>query len=78
MELNQIFKIEDYSKAYSFIQGKNYIIQEIEKNKEGDRQFQIVEQPELPQKDLINQRIAELKILLANEDYKTIKYILIN
>lgn len=74
MQLNQIFKIEQYSEAFEYISQNGYTIKEIEKDINGNRQFQIVEIPKPSQKQLAEQEIQELKDLLASTDYKAIKY----
>lgn len=74
MQLNQIFKIEQYSEAFEYISQNGYTIKEIEKDINGNRQFQIVEIPKPSQKQLAEQEIQRLKDLLSSTDYKAIKY----
>lgn len=44
MKLNDIFTIEQYSKAFQFVKEKGYTIKELEReNEDEERRFQIVE-----------------------------------
>lgn len=54
MQLNDIFKEDKYNEAYEFAISNNYIINEIEKDINGNRQFQIVEIPKLTQKEILD------------------------
>lgn len=47
MELNQIFKIDNYSEAVKYADENNYRIVELKPDINGDRQFQIQKVPEL-------------------------------
>lgn len=74
MQLNSIFNLQDYSEGYKYATTNGYTISEIEKDINGNRQFQIVEIPKPSQKQLAEQEIQGLKDLLASTDYKAIKY----
>ena len=44
MKLNEIFKIDRYSQAYDYALSNNFLIQEIQPDSQGERQFQIIQQ----------------------------------
>ena len=54
MELNEVFTIEKYSDAYEYVSKNNYIIEEIERDYRGIRQFKILEQPKQTYEQIIN------------------------
>lgn len=60
MELGTIFYEKDYTSAYNYIKGTEYIIKEIEADEQG-RRFQIVEKPKPSEKELIENEIYTLK-----------------
>lgn len=72
MQLGTIFTLNEYDEAYQYVVENNYMIKEIEP-KNGERQFQITEMPQPTEEDIKQQRIEELKGLLAKTDYKIIK-----
>lgn len=63
MQLNEIFIIDKYDEAYEYAMQNNYIIKEIEKDSNGERQFQIVEIPKPTEEDILetlrNRRFVE-------------------
>lgn len=72
MELGTIFTLEEYEKAYKFVDENGYTIEEIEPKGE-ERQFKIVEIPEPTEEELKQARIDELKDKLSETDYIVIK-----
>lgn len=62
MQLNEIFKIDKYSDAYEYATKNGYIIKEIEKDSNGERQFKIVEIPAPSETEKLQNEINELKI----------------
>lgn len=68
MQLNQIFNIEQYSEAFKYISQNGYTIKEIEKDIDGNRQFQIVEIPKPSAKENTEIEIKQIKETL--EKYK--------
>lgn len=68
MELNKIFKINDYSLAVEFAFQNNYTIIEIEPDVNGERQFQIVEIPAPTEEELKEMRICEIQQRLVELD----------
>ena len=71
-ELGTIFTEEQYSNAYDYVMENGYTIKEIEP-KNGERQFQITEMSQPTEEEIKQQRIEELKGLLAETDYVVIK-----
>lgn len=61
MQLNDIFNIDKYAQAYEYVIQNGYTIKEIEKNLNGERQFQIQEIPKPTQKQLAEIEIDSLK-----------------
>ena len=51
MKLNEIFKIDKYSQAYDYALSNDFLIQEIQPNEQGERQFQIIQQLALQTED---------------------------
>lgn len=62
MQLNDIFNIDKYNEAYEYVIQNGYMIKEIEKNLNGERQFKIVEIPTPSETDNLQNEINELKI----------------
>lgn len=60
MELNQIFKIDNYSEAVKYADENNYRIVELKPDNNGNRQFKIVEM-QINEKELIENEMYELK-----------------
>lgn len=60
MKLGEKFYIDEYNKAFEYVDENNYTIKEIEPDEKG-RRFQIVEVPKPTEKDLILQQIQALK-----------------
>lgn len=58
MQLNEIFTIDKYDEAYEFAESNKYIIKEIEKDENGNRQFQIQEVP----KPTFNENLEILRL----------------
>lgn len=65
---------EDYINKSNYCDEHSLIIIEIEPDEKG-RRFQIQEVPKRTEKETALLRIEELKSLLTNEDFKTIKFI---
>ena len=74
MQLNDIFLEKDYDEAFDYIIKNDFLIKEIEKNAQGERQFKIVEKPLPTEKELNTTEYFALKQQLADMDYKTSKY----
>ena len=70
MKINDIFRENEYNRAWKFIQNNldTLTIQEIEADENG-RRFQIVEIPQPTEKELAQQEITELKQNLIDTDY---------
>lgn len=68
MKLNQIFKIDEYILAANYAFQNNYTIIEIEKDENGERQFQIVEIPAPTEEELKEMRIREIQQRLVELD----------
>lgn len=62
MELNEVFTIEKYADAYEYVTKNNYIIEEIEPDYLGVRQFKILEQPEQTDKQIISSLRARREV----------------
>lgn len=73
MELNQIFRENQYNEACNYCFEHNYTIKEIEADESG-RRFQIIELSPPTEEELIQQEIIELKQRLAETDYQAIKF----
>lgn len=65
MQLNQVFKLDQYSEAFDYISKNGYTIKEIDKDSNGERQFKIIEIAGPSQKELIESQIYEIKEKLA-------------
>lgn len=61
MQLNDIIKLDKYNEAYEYVIQNNYTIREIEKNINGERQFQIVEIPAPSETEKLQNEMNELK-----------------
>ena len=61
MQLNDIFNIDKYAQAYEYVIQNGYMIKEIEKNLNGERQFKIVEIPTPSENERIKSEMNELK-----------------
>ena len=68
MQLNEIFGIEKYNEASNFASINDYTIIEIEKDENGERQFQIVEIPAPTEEELKEMRICEIQQRLVELD----------
>lgn len=60
MELNQIFKIDNYSEAVKYADENNYRIVELKPDNNGNRQFKIVKM-QINEKELIENEMYDLK-----------------
>ena len=65
MNINDVFKIEQYDEAYEFCQANNYIIAEINPDGYGIRQFRLEPQPEPTIEELKQQQVYTLKAELS-------------
>lgn len=72
MELNKIFKSEQYDEAYAFIQDKDYTIQEIYPDSEGNKQFKIIETPKLSKEEELEFNLYLLRNRRQNECFTVI------
>lgn len=61
MQLNDIFNIDKYAQAYEYVIQNGYMIKEIEKNLNGERQFKIVEIPAPSETEKLQDEIYQLK-----------------
>lgn len=61
MQLNDIFNIDKYAQAYEYVIQNGYMIKEIEKNLNGERQFKIVEIPTPSETEKLQNEIYQLK-----------------
>ena len=68
MQLNGIFRIEKYNEASNFANANDYTIIEVEKDENGERQFQIVEIPAPTEEELKEMRIREIQQRLVELD----------
>lgn len=68
MQLNDIVKEDKLQEAFSFATANGYIIREIEKNIDNERQFQIVEIPAPTEEELKEMRIYEIQQRLVELD----------
>lgn len=68
MQLNEIFRMDRYREAIDFASINDYTIIEIEKDENGERQFQIVEIPAPTEEELKEMRIREIQQRLVELD----------
>ena len=68
MQLNEVFRIEKYNEASNFANANDYTIIEVEKDENGERQFQIVEIPAPTEEELKEMRICEIQQRLVELD----------
>lgn len=68
MQLNDIVKEDKLQEAFSFATANGYIIREIEKNIDNERQFQIQEIPVPTEEELKEMRIYEIQQRLVELD----------
>ena len=72
MELTKIFYEEDIDSALKFIFGKNLAIEEMERSKEGKRQFKLIELPTPTDEELKQMKLKDLREQRSYECFSVI------